>query len=267
MGNGTMRSLNIAATGMTAQQTNVDVISNNIANMTTTGFKRSRPEFQDLLYQSQRRMGSASSEQGTLVPAGVEVGLGVKTAAVYRVLEQGPLVGTENDLDVAVQGRGYFVVELPSGEFGYTRSGNFQRSEDGEIVTADGYRVSPGITVPSNATEVTINAEGGVSATIPGQVAPQALGQLELASFVNEVGLEPMGNNLFKETPASGAANLGTPGSDGYGTVLQRYLENSNVNPVQEITSLITAQRAYELNSRVITASDNMMGTVTQLRG
>ena len=262
-----MRSLNIAATGMSAQQLNVDVISNNIANMTTTGFKRARPEFQDLLYQSQRRSGSASSQNGTLVPAGVEIGLGVKTAAVYRVLEQGPLVGTENDLDVAIQGRGYLSVDLPSGDVGYTRSGNLQLSPEGQIVTADGYVVSPGITVPANALEVVINAEGGVSARIPGQVPMQELGQLELSSFVNEVGLKPLGNNMFMETAASGPASVGTPGSEGFGTVLQRYLENSNVNPVAEITSLITAQRAYELNSRVITAADSMMGTVTQLRG
>ncbi|HEX2525529.1 MAG TPA: flagellar basal-body rod protein FlgG [Geminicoccus sp.] len=262
-----MRSLNIAATGMSAQQLNVDVISNNIANMATTGFKRARPEFQDLLYQSQRQTGSASSESGTLVPAGVDIGLGVKTAAVYRVLEQGPLVGTENDLDLAIQGRGYLTVELPTGEQAYTRSGNLQLSPEGQIVTADGYPVSPGITVPANALEVTVNAEGGVSARIPGQVEPQALGQVELASFANEVGLKPLGNNLFGETAASGPASIGTPGSEGFGTMLQGYLENSNVNPVSEITSLITAQRAYELNSRVITASDTMMGTVTQLRG
>ena len=201
------------------------------------------------------------------MPAGVDIGLGVKTAAVYRVLEQGPLVGTENDLDLAIQGRGYLTVELPTGEQAYTRSGNLQLSPEGQIVTADGYPVSPGITVPANALEVTVNAEGGVSARIPGQVEPQALGQIELASFVNEVGLKPLGNNLFGETAASGPANIGTPGSEGFGTVLQGYLENSNVNPVSEITSLITAQRAYELNSRVITASDTMMGTVTQLRG
>ena len=262
-----MRSLNIAATGMSAQQLNVDVISNNIANMTTTGFKRARPEFQDLLYQSQRRSGAASSQNGTLVPAGVDVGLGVKTAAIYRVLEQGPLVGTENDLDVAIQGRGYLSVELPNGDIGYTRSGNLQLSPDGQIVTADGYVVSPGIAVPSNAVEIAINPEGGVSARIPGQVAMQDLGQLELSSFVNEVGLKPLGNNMYAETAASGPATAGTPGSEGFGTVLQRYLENSNVNPVSEITSLITAQRAYELNSRVITAADSMMGTVTQMRG
>jgi flagellar basal-body rod protein FlgG len=262
-----MRSLNIAATGMSAQQLNVDVISNNIANMTTTGFKRARPEFQDLLYQSQRRGGSASSENGTLVPAGVEVGLGVKTAAVYRVLEQGPLVGTSNDLDLAIQGRGYLTVELPSGDLAYTRSGNLQLDPEGQLVTADGYPVMPGITVPGNAMEVTVNPEGGVSVRIPGQVEMQDLGQLELASFVNEVGLEPLGNNLYAETTASGPASTGLPGSDGFGTLLQRHLENSNVNPVAEITSLITAQRAYELNSRVISAADSMMGTVTQLRG
>ncbi|WP_027134549.1 flagellar basal-body rod protein FlgG [Geminicoccus roseus] len=262
-----MRSLNIAATGMAAQQLNVDIISNNIANMTTTGFKRARPEFQDLLYQSQRQGGAASSENGTLVPAGVEVGLGVKTAAIYRVLEQGPLVGTEDDLDIAIQGRGYLAVELPSGEVAYSRSGNLQLGPEGQLVTADGYPVAPGITVPSNALELTINPEGGVSVRVPGQVEMQELGQLELASFVNEVGLEPLGTNLYAETAASGPPSIGTPGSEGFGTILQRYLESSNVNPVAEITSLITAQRAYELNSRVITATDSMMGTVTQLRG
>jgi flagellar basal-body rod protein FlgG len=261
-----MRSMSVAATGMMAQQLHVEVISNNIANMTTTGFKRMRPEFQDLLYQSQRRIGAASSEDGTIIPAGVQLGLGVKTASVYRVLEQGNLVNTENRLDLAVQGSGYFVVELPTGELGYTRSGNFQLSPDGEIVTADGYLVSPGIAVPEDAVEIAINAEGMVAAKIQGQVEMRALGQLELATFVNPVGLEALGDNLLLETEASGPANLGTPGSAGYGSVLQGFLESSNVNPVQEITSLITAQRAYDMNSKVISASDEMMMTVTQLR-
>jgi flagellar basal-body rod protein FlgG len=261
-----MRSMSVAATGMMAQQLHVEVISNNIANMTTTGFKRMRPEFQDLLYQSQRRIGAASSEDGTIIPAGVQMGLGVKTASVYRVMEQGNLVNTENRLDLAVQGAGYFVVELPTGELGYTRSGNFQLSADGEIVTADGYLVSPGIAVPEDAVEISINAEGMVAAKIQGEVAMRALGQLELATFVNPVGLEAIGDNLLLETEASGRANLGPPGSAGYGSVLQGFLESSNVNPVQEITSLITAQRAYDMNSKVISASDEMMMTVTQLR-
>ncbi len=261
-----MRSMSVAATGMMAQQLHVEVISNNIANMTTTGFKRMRPEFQDLLYQSQRRIGAASSADGTIVPAGVQLGMGVKTASVYRVLEQGNLVNTENALDLAVQGEGYFAVELPTGELGYTRSGNFQLSPDGEIVTADGYLVSPGIAVPEDAIEVAINAEGMVTAKVQGEVAMRDLGQLELATFVNPVGLEAIGDNLLLETEASGTANLGPPGSEGWGSVLQGFLESSNVNPVQEITSLITAQRAYDMNSKVISASDEMMMTVTQLR-
>jgi flagellar basal-body rod protein FlgG len=261
-----MRSMSVAATGMMAQQLHVEVISNNIANMTTTGFKRMRPEFQDLLYQSQRRIGAASSEDGTIIPAGVQLGLGVKTASVYRVMEQGNLVNTENRLDLAVQGSGYFVVELPTGELGYTRSGNFQLSPDGEIVTADGHLLSPGIAVPEDAIEIAINAEGMVAAKVQGEIAMRELGQLELATFINPVGLEAIGENLLLETEASGPATLGTPGSAGYGSVLQGFLESSNVNPVQEITSLITAQRAYDMNSKVISASDEMMMTVTQLR-
>jgi flagellar basal-body rod protein FlgG len=242
------------------------VISNNIANMTTTGYKRRRPEFQDLLYQSQRRIGATSSSEGTILPAGVQLGLGVKTAAVYRIPEQGDFVTTENSFDLAIQGSGYFVVELPTGEFSYTRSGNFQISPEGQLVTPDGYTVSPGITVPQEAIEVSINQEGLVSAKIAGQVEEQELGQLQLATFVNEAGLEATGSNLLQETAASGPALAGAPGTEGLGTVLQGSLESSNVNPVQEITALIAAQRAYDMNSKVITASDEMMATVTQLR-
>jgi flagellar basal-body rod protein FlgG len=250
-----MRSLSVAATGMMAQQLHVEVISNNIANMTTTGYKRRRPEFQDLLYQSQRRIGATSSAEGTVVPAGVQLGLGVKTAAVYRIHDQGEFVNTENSFDLAIQGSGYFVVELPSGDFAYTRSGNFQLSPEGQLVTPDGYTVSPGVTVPQDAVEVAINQEGLVSAKIAGQVAEQELGQLQAT-----------GSNLLQETAASGPALAGPPGTEGLGTVLQGSLESSNVNPVQEITALIAAQRAYDMNSKVITASDEMMATVTQLR-
>ncbi|MFO1071532.1 MAG: flagellar basal-body rod protein FlgG [Geminicoccaceae bacterium] len=261
-----MRSLSVAATGMMAQQLNVEVISNNIANMTTTGYKRRRPEFQDLLYQSQRRIGAQSSSQGTVVPAGVQLGLGVKTAAVYRINDQGDFVNTENDFDLAVQGQGYFVVELPDGTFAYTRSGNFQLSPEGKLVTPDGYTVSPGITVPQDAVEVSINQEGQVSAKIAGQTNQVALGQLELATFVNQTGLEAVGDNLLRETEASGPALVGPPGTEGLGTVLQGFLEGSNVNPVQEITTLIAAQRAYDMNSKVITASDEMLATITQMK-
>ena len=262
-----MRSLSVAATGMMAQQLHVEVISNNIANMTTTGYKRRRAEFQDLLYQNQRRIGSSSSAEGTVVSAGVQLGLGVKTAAVYRIHEQGELINTENSFDLAIQGDGYFVVELPNGDLAYTRSGNFQLSPDGELVTPDGYKISPGITVPQDAVSVSINQEGTVSAKIAGQVEEQELGQLQLATFVNEAGLEAMGSNLLQETSASGEALGGPPGTEGLGTVLQGFLESSNVNPVQEITALIAAQRAYDMNSKVISASDEMMATVTQLRG
>ena len=261
-----MRSLSVAATGMMAQQLNVEVISNNIANMTTTGYKRRRPEFQDLLYQSERRIGSASSEAGTIVPAGVQLGLGVKTAAVYRIHDQGNLIVTENRFDLAIQGEGFFMVETPEGEIAYTRSGNFQLSPQGVIVTQDGYPLSPGITVPANAVEVAISQTGLVTAKLQGQTNLVTLGQLELATFVNPAGLEAIGSNLLLETESSGPAITGTPGSEGLGTVLQGHLESSNVNPVQEITQLITAQRAYDMNSKVIQASDEMMGTVTQLR-
>lgn len=261
-----MRSLSVASTGMMAQQLNVEVISNNIANMTTTGYKRRRPEFQDLLYQSQRRTGAASSSEGTVVPAGVQLGLGVKTAAVYSIHDQGEFVNTENSFDLAIQGEGYFPVTLPSGETAYTRSGNFQLSPEGAVVSPDGYPVAPGITVPPNAVEVSINAQGQVLAKLDGQTQLQDLGQLQLASFVNENGLESLGNNLVRETEASGAANVGPPAAEGLGSILQGYLESSNVNPVQEITALISAQRAYDMNSKVISASDEMMATITQLR-
>ncbi len=261
-----MRALSVAATGMMAQQLHVEVISNNIANMTTTGYKRRRPEFQDLLYQSQRRVGSVTSESGTLSPAGVQLGLGVKTASVYRIHDQGDLVNTENSLDLAIQGDGFFQIELPSGETGYTRSGNFQLSPDRLIVTADGYPLKPNIVVPEDAVEVTISGDGTVTAKIQGQIEVSDLGQIELATFVNPAGLDAIGDNLLLETEASGEAVVSTPGSDGLGTVQQGFLESSNVNPVQEITALITAQRAYEMNSKVVSAADEMLGAITQLR-
>lgn len=261
-----MKSLDIAATGMLAQQLNVEVISNNIANMNTTGFKRRRAEFQDLLYQNQLRGGSASSDAGTIVPAGVQLGLGVQPAAVYRIAEQGSMNITDNPFDLAISGKGYFQVELPSGETGYTRAGAFQLSADGDLVTPDGLIVQPGITIPNNASTVTINASGQVFVTIAGQVAPQQVGQIELATFLNQAGLEPIGDNLLLETPASGTATVDTPASTGFGSIEQGALEASNVNVVSEITNLITAQRAYEMNSKVIQASDEMMSSVTQLR-
>ena len=261
-----MRSLDIAATGMQAQQTNVEVISNNIANMTTTGFKRQRAEFQDLIYQNLRRVGSNSSDSGSIVPSGAQIGLGVKTAAIYRINEQGNLQQTSNSLDLAIQGNGYFQVTLPTGATAYTRDGTFGLAPDGTIVTADGYVVQPGIQVPTNATSVTINTSGQVQATISGQTAPQTLGQLQLAAFPNDAGLQAQGGNLFVQTSASGAPVAGTPASPGFGSVMQGFIETSNVNVVTEITNLITAQRAYEMNSKVITTSDQMLSTLSNLR-
>jgi flagellar basal-body rod protein FlgG len=261
-----MRALDIAGTGMQAQQTNVEVISNNIANLTTTGFKRRRAAFQDLIYQDLRRVGSNTSDSGTLLPSGAQVGLGVKTAAIYRINEQGNIQQTGNSLDVAIQGNGYFQVTLPSGDTAYTRDGTFGLSPTGQIVTADGYVVVPGITVPINATAVTINSSGQVQVTIDGQTTPTTAGQLQTATFPNEAGLASQGDNLFLQTAASGNPVTGNPASPGFGSTLQGFLETSNVNIVTEITDLITAQRAYEMNSKVITTGDQMLQTLTNLR-
>lgn len=261
-----MRSLDIGATGMMAQQMNVDVTSQNIANMTTTGFKRQRPEFKDLIYQNLVRPGTTSSDAGTIVPSGLQMGLGVRTAAVYRIHEQGTLKMTENPLDLALLGDGFFQIELPSGETAYTRDGVFQTNQDGEIVNALGYRLMPGFTVPADATEVQINDEGQVFAKIQGQIALSNLGQIQVANFVNPAGLEAVGDNLLLETEASGTAVVGNPGTENFGRIRQGAVENSNVNVVEEITNLITAQRAYEMNSQVISTSDDMLGTITNLR-
>jgi flagellar basal-body rod protein FlgG len=261
-----MKSLSIASTGMLAQQLNVEVISNNIANMNTTGFKRQRAEFQDLLYQNIERAGSTSSDAGTIVPAGIQIGIGVKTGSVYRVTDQGNLVNTENTYDLAVQGKGFFRVQLPSGQDAYTRAGTFAISPEGQLVTAEGYTVAPGISIPQNALDVNINSTGEIEATIAGQVDPQVVGQLELSNFFNETGLEAMGDNLLIESSASGSPTTSTPGDAGFGTILQGFLETSNVNAVAEITALITAQRAYEMNAKVITTSDEMLSTTSNMR-
>ena len=261
-----MRALDIAGTGMQAQQTNVEVISNNIANMSTTGYKRRRAEFQDLIYQNLRRVGSNSSDSGTVVPSGAQVGLGVKTAAIYRISEQGSLQQTSNSLDLAIQGNGYLQVTLPSGDTAYTRDGTLALAPDGTIVTADGYSIVPGITVPNNAQSITINPSGQVQVTVAGQTATQTVGQIQLAVFPNEAGLDAQGDNLFVQTTASGDPTTGTPGAAGFGSVMQGFVESSNVNSVTEITSLITAQRAYEMNSKVITAADDLMQTLNNLK-
>lgn len=258
------RALDIAATGMQAMQLFVDVTSQNLANINTTSYKRQRPEFEDLIYQNMTRVGTNAASDGSIVPVGVSLGLGVKTAAIYRTHQQGPVQQTENSLDVAIQGRGYIQVTLPSGETGYTRSGNLQLSENGEIVTNDGFSLEPAITIPADAESITINASGEVFAEIQGQIDPSNLGQIQLATFLNEAGLDAIGNNLFLETPASGTATAGTPGDDGVGTLLQGFLEASNVNPVTELTNLIRAQRAYEMNTNVMSKQDEMLQNLNQ---
>lgn len=261
-----MRALSIAATGMLAQQLNVEVIANNIANMNTTGYKRQRVEFQDLLYQQIEQPGTTSSDSGTVIPAGVQIGVGVKAGAVYRINSQGDLSKTDNPFDLAIRGKGYFRIQMPDGTDGYTRAGSMQLSPNGELVTIDGFTISPGVTIPQGSTNVTINANGAVEVTISGQVASQIVGQIDLATFFNEVGLKAIGDNLLLETAASGPATIGTPGSDGLGTIEQGFLEISNVNSVAEITTLITAQRAYEMNAKVITTADEMLSVTSNLK-
>jgi flagellar basal-body rod protein FlgG len=260
-----MRALSIASTGMLAQQTNVEVIANNLANMNTTGFKEQRAEFQDLLYQNIMTPGAQTSDQGTYAPNGIQIGAGVKTAATYRITTQGDLTSTGNPYDVAVQGPGYFRVQQADGTDGYTRAGNFSLSPQGQLVTQDGMLVQPGIAIPANTISVQINSLGQVNATVAGNNTPQTVGQLELTRFPNEAGLNAIGGNIFLETQASGSPQAGVPGSPGYGTIQQGFLETSNVNSVNEITSLITAQRAYEMNSKVITAADQMLQQTTQM--
>jgi flagellar basal-body rod protein FlgG len=260
-----MRSLSIAATGMLAQQTNVDVISNNIANMNTTAFKRQRAEFQDLLYQQVERPGAGAGADSKS-PSGIQIGAGVRTAGVYRIGEQGAFTTTDNKYDLAIEGAGYFQVVLPSGETAYTRAGSFQVNDQGELVTADGYRLEPSITVPAEAVDVSIGRTGTVQVKLDGQPEMQDVGQLQLATFVNEAGLEARGGNLLLATAASGEPNVASPGDPGFGSLRQGFLEASNVNPVAEITALISAQRAYEMNSRVVKTVDEMLATSSQLR-
>ena len=261
-----MSSLSTAGTGMLAQQLNVEVISNNIANMNTTGFKRQRAVFQDLIYQNLLRVGTQTTDSGTIEPSGIQIGVGVNAGAVYRITEQGSLVNTGNDFDLAIQGKGYFQITLSDGSNAYTRAGTFQLSPTGQIVTLDGLTVAPGLTVPNDAIDVTINQSGEILAIINGQVTPTNVGQITLVMFPNEAGLDAIGGNLLLETAASGTATPGVPGVGGNGTILQGFLETSNVNPVAEVTSLITAQRAYEMNSRVITTADEMLRTIANLR-
>ncbi|THD62246.1 flagellar basal-body rod protein FlgG [Phenylobacterium sp.] len=261
-----MQALRTAATGMSAQQTNVEVISNNIANMNTIGFKKQRAEFQDLLYQTVEQQGAQSSNQGTIVPTGVQIGAGVKSGSVYRISTQGALTQTGNQYDLAINGRGYFQVLLPSGDTAYTRAGNFSVNDQGQLVTQDGYQVQPAISIPQTATSVAIDQSGDVQVTVPTSTTPTTVGQLQLVTFMNEGGLSAQGGNLFLETGASGAPVTGTAGALGFGTLMQGYTEASNVDPVTEITSLIVAQRAYEMNSKVITTADNMLQVANQVK-
>ncbi len=261
-----MRALTIAATGMNAQSTNVEVIANNIANINTTGFKRARAEFTDLLYEAQRTQGVASRGNQAVVPEGAQLGLGVKTAAIRNLHIQGALAQTGNQFDLALTGRGFFQITDANGDISYSRAGAFNTNATGQLVTLDGNLVTPNILVPQNTTAVTVSQSGIVTASVAGATAPVQLGQLTLANFANEVGLQPLGNNLYKETAASGTAVVGVPGDPGFATITQGYLESSNVDPVAEISNLISAQRAYEMNSKVIQAADQMGQTLTGLR-
>jgi flagellar basal-body rod protein FlgG len=261
-----MRALVIAATGMNAQNQNLEVIANNIANINTTAFKRSRAEFTDLIYQAERLQGVANRGANSVVPEGAQIGLGVRTAAIRPLEIQGSLTNTNNQLDMAVTGRGWLQVQSPSGETLYTRAGSFSTNATGQIVNTDGYPVMPNMVVPNNATAITVSETGIVSATIGGQTTPQQIGQLTLANFVNEAGLMALGSNLFQPTAASGQAVTGVPGDPGFGHIKQGYLEASNVDPVSEIANMIQAQRAYEMNSKVLEAASSMSGTIVNLR-
>lgn len=261
-----MKALQIAATGMAAQQMKVDVVSNNLANMSTTGYNPRRADFADLTYQQMSRPGSVSAADGSMLPTGIQIGLGVRPAAVSVVIGQGTLEATGADLDVAIDGNGYLEVQMPSGQTGYTRDGALKRSAEGLIVTSDGYPVAPGITIPSDARGLTISPSGEVWADFADRVDPELIGQLTISSFPNEKGLEAIGSNLFLESPASGAAFSGLPGVDGLGILRHGYLEGSSVDAVREVTELIKAQRGYELNAKVITAADQMLAATTQVR-
>ncbi len=259
-----MKALAIAATGMSAQQKNLEVISNNIANMSTTAYKASRAEFSDLLYQVDRAAGVSNRGGAAPVPEGIQQGLGVKTAAVRKLHAQGALTQTNNTFDLAIDGEGWFEISGPDGEALYTRAGAFNTNGEGALVTLDGYEVQPGITIPQEAVKITVNESGEVFATYADGNAPTSIGQLSLTNFVNDAGLKAIGGNLFRETEASGAPNTGVAGEGAFGVIRQGYLESANVDPVKEITSLISAQRGYEMNSKVIQAADDMAGTVSK---
>ena len=261
-----MRSLWTAGTGMKGQQVNMDVISNNISNVNTTGFKKYRVDFQDLLYQTLRTAGTVTGDDNNQVPTGVNLGHGTKVAATQRVYLQGYAQETGNDLDIMIQNDGFFQITMPDGTIAYTRDGSFKKDETGRIVTSDGYVLEPAITIPEDATSLTISPDGRVSVTIPGQNDPDEIGQIELARFINPAGLQALGQNLYVETAASGEAVISNPGTDGAGTLVQRYLEMSNVQLVEEMVNMIVCQRAYEINGKAITTSDEMLQTAVGLK-
>ena len=258
-----IRSLHIARTGMDAQQTQMDVISNNLANVSTTGFKKSRPVFEDLLYQTLRQPGAQSSQQ-TQLPSGLQLGVGVRTVATERLFSQGSLTQTNNPLDIAINGNGFFQIQMPDGTTAYTRDGSFQTDSQGQLVTSSGYPLLPNVSVPSNAIQVTIARDGTGTVTLPGNTTTQ-LPQIQLATFVNPTGLQSQGENLYQETAASGTPQINSPGTNGLGVLNQTFTESSNVNVAEELVNMIIAQRAYELNSRAITSSDQMLQKLTQM--
>lgn len=260
-----MRALWTAGSGMVAQQNNIDVVSNNLANVNTTGFKKSRSDFQDLMYQTIRQAGATTGPDNQL-PSGVQIGHGVRLVATQKINTQGSFQETGNSYDMAIEGDGFYQIAMPDGTICYTRDGSFKKDSQGRIVTSEGYPLEPQITVPENATDLTISADGRVSATIPGQTEPQEIGQIQLARFINAAGLENLGRNLLKETAASGAPVVTDPGTEGAGTLVQKYLEMSNVQVVEEMVNMIVAQRAYEVNSKAITTADEMLGQANNLK-
>ena len=260
-----MQALHTAATGMAAQELNVQVISNNIANLRTTGFKKQTAAFQDLIYEHVRRVGAQASDQGTILPVGIDIGGGVKTVGTPRTMTQGTLSTTGNDLDLAISGEGFFKIQMPDGTFQYTRDGTFQMDNTGRLVTTQGNPVQPTITVPQNASGLTVNIQGQVSVTLPGTTASTVIGQIGLTRFINKGGLQPVGNNLFTDTPSSGPPQDGLASADGLGSITQGSLEQANVDVVSEMSDLIAAQRAYEMNAKVITAADQMLQSTTAL--
>ena len=260
-----MRALHTAATGMQAQELNVQVISNNIANMRTTGYKRQRAQFQDLLYEHVSRVGTQTSSAGNILPVGIDLGGGVKTVGTPRLMSQGTLSQTGNDLDIAIRGEGFFKIQMPDGTYTYTRDGSFQMDAQGRVVTAQGNPVQPTITIPQNASGLSINAQGQLSVTLPGSTTPTTVGQIGLTRFINKAGLNPIGDNLFTDTPASGTPQDGIAATDGYGDMQQSNLEQANVEVVSEISDLIAAQRAYEMNAKVVSAADQMLQSTSNM--